>query len=159
MLAQGFKWFCIVRRGRQGYHSGTGAQALWRKTLRVRPGCLCRLPKGVELLTLEKMAQSATVGRDYRLSDYSALRTMGVASGYLAVLVLALYVDNPGVRENYSNPIVLWLLCPLMLYWISRLWIKTSRGEMHDDPLLFSLKDRVSWLVLLAMILTTVAAV
>ncbi len=112
-----------------------------------------------ELLTLEKMAQSATVGRDYRLSDYSTLRTMGVASGYLAVLVLALYVDNSMVMENYTNPIVLWLLCPLMLYWISRLWIKTSRGEMHDDPLLFSLKDRVSWLVLLAMILTTAAAV
>ena len=112
-----------------------------------------------ELLTLQKLAKDAIVGRDYRLCDYSALFIMGVASGYLSVLVLALYVDNPVVMEYYAHPFLLWLLCPLMLYWISRLWIKTSRGEMHDDPLLFSLKDPVSWLVLLAMLLTTAAAI
>ncbi len=112
-----------------------------------------------ELLTLEKMAETSAFGRDYRLADYGTLYTMGVASGYLSVLVLALYVDNPMVKENYTHPLLLWLLCPLMLYWISRLWIKTSRGEMHDDPLLFSLKDHVSWLVLCAMILTTVIAI
>lgn len=112
-----------------------------------------------ELLMMEKMSQTATVGRDYRLSDYNTLNAMGVASGYLSVLVLALFINNPMVMEYYTHPNRLWLLCPLMLYWLSRLWIKTSRGEMHDDPLLFSLKDFVSWLVLFAMTLTTLAAI
>lgn len=112
-----------------------------------------------ELLTMEKMSETAAVGRDYRLSDYNTLNAMGIASGYLSVLVLALFINNPMVMENYTHPNRLWLLCPLMLYWISRLWIKTSRGEMHDDPLLFSLKDRVSWLVLFAMMMTTLVAI
>jgi 4-hydroxybenzoate polyprenyltransferase len=112
-----------------------------------------------ELLTVKKMSETAAVGRDYRLSDYSALNAMGIASGYLSVLVLALYIDTPLVKENYTNPYRLWLLCPLMLYWISRLWIKTSRGEMHDDPLLYSLRDVVSWLVLFAMLLITLSAI
>ncbi|MFZ7125660.1 MAG: UbiA family prenyltransferase [Desulfobacterales bacterium] len=112
-----------------------------------------------ELVTVGENSQTETVGRDYRLSDYAVLNAMGIASGYLSVLVLALFIDSPGVPENYTHPGRLWLLCPLMLYWVSRLWIKTARGEMPDDPLLFSLKDWVSWMVLLAMVLVTLTAI
>jgi len=112
------------------------------------------LKRSAELATVNPASQAKIAGRDYRRSDFAELKTMGIASGYLSVLVLSLYIDSPGVVALYAHPSRLWALCPLMLYWISRLWIKTSRGEMHDDPLMFSLKDRASWLVLAGMTLT-----
>ncbi|MHB8957729.1 MAG: hypothetical protein ACYC4U_32605, partial [Pirellulaceae bacterium] len=78
---------------------------------------------------------------------------------YLAVVILALFIDSPSIQEHYSRPELLWLLCPAMLYWVSRLWLKTARDEMHEDPLIYSLRDRGSWLVLLSMILITLCAV
>lgn len=111
-----------------------------------------------ELLTLERLQRTAARGRDYRVSDLPCLGAMGVSSGYLAVLVLALFIDSPGSVAHYTHVWVLWLLCPLMLYWVSRLWIKTWRGEMHEDPLVYSLRDRASWIILVAMAAITVAA-
>jgi len=85
--------------------------------------------------------------RGYAPSDAEPLRAMGVASGYLAVLVVALYINSDDVTKLYETPQVLWLLCPGALYWVNRIWLKTSRGEMHDDPLVFTLKDRPSVIV------------
>jgi hypothetical protein len=73
--------------------------------------------------------------------------------------VLALYIDSPQGRSAYAHPQRMWLLCPALLYWVSRLWIKTGRGEMHDDPLLYSMRDRTTWLVVSAMVLITIAAI
>ena len=55
-----------------------------------------------------------------------------------------LFINTPDIAERYSEPRLLWLLCPLLLYWISRLWLKTGRGEMHDDPIVFTVRDRGS---------------
>ena len=62
----------------------------------------------------------------------------------MAVLVVALYINSEEVLQNYSRPQVLWLVCPLLLYWVSRLWLKTGRGQMHHDPLAFAIKDPIS---------------
>jgi hypothetical protein len=75
------------------------------------------------------------------------LQSFGAASGYLSVLVLALYINSVNVQILYSRPEVIWLLCPLLLYSISRVWLKTHRGEMHDDPVIFAIRDRVSRLL------------
>ncbi|MGB7213488.1 MAG: UbiA family prenyltransferase [Gammaproteobacteria bacterium] len=85
--------------------------------------------------------------RGYATSDAEPLRSMGIASGYLAVLVIALYINSDDVTKLYGHPEALWLLCPGALYWINRVWLKTSRGEMHDDPLVFTVKDRPSLIV------------
>jgi 4-hydroxybenzoate polyprenyltransferase len=82
-----------------------------------------------------------SAGRGYRVSDLEYLHSMGTSSGYLSVLVLALYIHSPHEVMRYANPQALWLLCPLLLYWISYVWLKTGRGEMHDDPVLFALKN------------------
>ena len=58
---------------------------------------------------------------------------------------MALYASSPEVRALYSHPNRLWLICPLLVYWLSRVLLKANRGEMHDDPLIFALTDRVSW--------------
>ena len=72
------------------------------------------------------------------------LEAMGAASGFVAVLVLALYFNSPDVSRLYRNPHRLWLICVVTLYWVSRMLMKANRGEMHDDPVVFALRDRVS---------------
>ncbi|HSN15187.1 MAG TPA: UbiA family prenyltransferase [Anaeromyxobacteraceae bacterium] len=83
-------------------------------------------------------------GRGYRLEERSLLSAMGVAAAFVSVLVLALYVSSEAVTRLYSYPRWLWLLCPIVLYWLSRLWLVAFRGEMDDDPVLFALRDRES---------------
>lgn len=86
-------------------------------------------------------------GRGYRGGDREAVSAMGVGAGYVSVLVLALYVSSAEVRQLYSRPHVLWGLIPLVLFWVSRLWLRAHRGEVDDDPVVFALKDKVTYLV------------
>ena len=105
-----------------------------------------------ELTAMIHFGRGDARGRDYQVPDLAYLSAMGTASGYASVLVLALFVNSPDVTLRYSEPRLLWLLCPLFLYWISRLWIKTGRGEMHDDPVVFTIKDRGSRYVIVSAI-------
>lgn len=83
-------------------------------------------------------------GWGYQVNDIHLLQSLGTASGYLSILVLALYVNSPDIARLYSHPKLVWLLVPVMLYWISRIWMETYRGHMDDDPLVYALKDRTS---------------
>jgi 4-hydroxybenzoate polyprenyltransferase/phosphoserine phosphatase len=100
-----------------------------------------------EMHTLHKLGRGHAHGRGYLTEDMPILQSMGVASGYLAVLVMALYINSPEVHALYARPYVLWAICPLLLFWTTRIWLKTHRGEMHDDPVVFALRDRVSLLI------------
>ena len=64
-----------------------------------------------------------------------------------AVLVMALYVNSEDVLRLYRTPILLLLICPLLLFWISRVWLIAHRGQMHEDPIVFALKDPASYVV------------
>jgi len=79
-------------------------------------------------------------GRGYRTSDAPIVQLLGVASGFAAVLILALYLDSNTVLNLYRSPEVVWGLVPVMLYWVSWIWLKAHRGEMHDDPLVFAVR-------------------
>ncbi len=83
--------------------------------------------------------------RGYVFADLEQLCNFGSASGYLSVLVLALWASSVEVRQLYHKPELLWLLCPVLLYWISRLWLITHRGKLDQDPVLFALRDNVSY--------------
>jgi 4-hydroxybenzoate polyprenyltransferase/phosphoserine phosphatase len=98
-----------------------------------------------ELAALPEDGPDQAAGRAYRRDDRGIVATMAVASGYLAVLVLALYLDTPQVRALYSEPALLWGVCPVLLYWVSRMALIADRGTMSDDPILFALTDRASW--------------
>lgn len=87
-------------------------------------------------------------GRGYGADDLSLIQSLGTSSGYLSVLVLAFYIDSTASAALYRHPEVLWLLTPILLYWISRVWWLARRGEMHDDPVVFALTDKVSLAVL-----------
>lgn len=86
-------------------------------------------------------------GRGYTAADRGWVATLGVASGYAAVLVMALYVNSDQVVKLYQRPLRLLLICPLLLYWISRVWMMAHRGQMHEDPIVFALRDRMSYFV------------
>lgn len=85
-------------------------------------------------------------GRAYRAADALPILALGAASGMTAVLVLALYVNSPEVRTLYRQPEWIWLMCPIVLYWLARLWTLAERGVVRADPLLFALRDPASLL-------------
>jgi 4-hydroxybenzoate polyprenyltransferase/phosphoserine phosphatase len=97
-----------------------------------------------ELEALRSQQRLRAAGRGYHVEDLALLQSLGTAAGYLSVLVLALYINSPEISALYRHPKVIWLLCVLMLYWVSRVWMVAQRGEMHDDPVIFALKDPVS---------------
>ncbi|WP_229238356.1 UbiA family prenyltransferase [Dyella amyloliquefaciens] len=120
---------------------------------------LAMIKRFVELRTLLKGGKGKASGRGYDVEDISLIQSMGASSGYLAVLVLALYIDSTASELLYSHPHYLWLLCPLMLYWISRAWAIAHRDLMHDDPVVFALKDRTSRVLLLLAAIIALAAI
>ena len=79
--------------------------------------------------------------------DVEQMAIFGSVSGYLSILVLALYIHSPIVSELYAKPSFLWLLCPVLLFWITRIWLLARRGEVHEDPIVFALRDRASYVV------------
>ena len=85
-------------------------------------------------------------GRGYWISDAPLVQSLGITSGYAAVVVLALYLNSDAVVKLYQQPVVMWSAVPVMLFWISWMWMKAHRGEMHDDPLLFAVRDKASLL-------------
>ncbi len=88
-----------------------------------------------------------TPGRGYMAGDRDLLRSMGVTSGYMAVLVLALYLNSPQVARLYESPRLLWLVCPLLLYWIAHMWFLAHRGAIQDDPIVVAARDPASYVV------------
>jgi 4-hydroxybenzoate polyprenyltransferase len=99
-----------------------------------------------ELKLMGGGSQGAARGRGYVAGDLETFRSMGPTSGYLAVLVLCLYINSADVLKLYHRPGLLWLVCPVVLYWITRIWFLVQRYEMPDDPVNFALRDRVSYL-------------
>lgn len=102
-----------------------------------------------ELTDLKARDLTSTDGRGYRVADLPVVLGAMLASGYCSVVILALYVSNASVASLYSAPKLLWLVCMMLLYWINRVAIISYRGEMHDDPIVFALRDRISLLVFL----------
>ena len=97
-----------------------------------------------ELDALRRAGRLSAAGRGYTVDDLPVLQSLGIGAGYLSVLVLALYINSPDIAELYHRPKYIWTLCVLMLYWISRVWMKSHRGTMNEDPVVYALKDPVS---------------
>jgi 4-hydroxybenzoate polyprenyltransferase len=108
-------------------------------------------------VTLAQSQQSAA-GRGYRVDDLPVLMALGVSAGMAAVLVLALYINDPETRRLYPGTRWLWLVPTLMLYWVSRVWMKTHRDEIDDDPVVWAVRDWQSLLTVFLLGLCFVAA-
>jgi len=99
-----------------------------------------------ELDLHSKSGSDRAHGRGYLTSDTPLVQAFGLMSGYASVVVLALYLNSDAVVRLYRSPELIWAAVPILLYWISRIWMKAHRGEMHDDPLVFAMRDRVGLL-------------
>ena len=100
-----------------------------------------------------------SAGRGYYPADFELLASLGSASGYLSVLVLALYINEAASATLYRSPEWMWAACPLLIFWLSRVWLVAHRGQMHDDPIVFTLRDSVSrWTGLIFLAIFALAA-
>lgn len=119
---------------------------------------LALVKRYAELLIQMNAGNRKAHGRGYMVSDAPLLQTFGVSSGYISALIIALYVRSEDVVPLYANPSAILLLLPMLLYWVSWVWLKAARGEMHDDPIIFAARDKSSLIVAALMALVFIYA-
>ena len=118
---------------------------------------LAYLKRYIEVTTLD--AGTAKAGRrGYSDTDAETMFSLGIANATAGIVVLALYISSAEVKMLYREPDILWLLCVLLLYWSNRIWVGARRGKIHDDPVVFAIRDRVSQAVGLVALLIVLAA-
>ncbi len=105
---------------------------------------LAAVKRQAELVDGIKAGKAKAHGRGYEAGDLMMVAMMSISAGYTSVLVMALYLNSPAVTQLYKSPSVLWGICIVMIYWLSRMAMMTHRGRMHDDPVVFAAKDKVS---------------
>jgi 4-hydroxybenzoate polyprenyltransferase len=110
---------------------------------------LAFLKRYSELITIKDDLALKKQDRGYVSGDIYLVRIMGIVSGFLAIVVFALYINSPEVTELYSKIEILWFVSFLLLFWINRMWMIASRGRMTDDPIVFTLKDITSYIIFL----------
>jgi 4-hydroxybenzoate polyprenyltransferase len=96
--------------------------------------------------------------RGYSVDDSAMLQMFGCASTFASAIVLSLYVQSDIAARAYSHPAMLWGSIPLLLFWQCRLWLSTTRGHMHDDPIVYAARDWVSWTVFACLLGLAAAA-
>lgn len=119
---------------------------------------LAFLKRYTELLDTIERDGRVVSGRGYHAGDANFVLVAGTALGFVAVLVFTLYVNAPQVQTLYTRPHLMWLVAPCLVYWISHLWLSAHRGAMHDDPIVFAVRDGMSWAVGIAITSIVVAA-
>ncbi len=117
---------------------------------------LAAIKRQAELIDIAAVGKMSPNGRGYHVDDLPVIGSISVASGVVSVLVIVMYADSEPVRLIYSRPEMLWGVAPVLMFWIFRMAVITNRGMMHDDPLVFAAKDKVSYasfFVMLVLIL------
>ncbi len=119
---------------------------------------LALVKRCAELVSLEQEGRLGAQGRDYKVADLKVLWPMGVGASLCAVVVFGLFIHAPDTIVRYSSPKLIWFAALGLIYWMTRLWIKTARGEMHDDPLVFAVRDLNSRIVIGLIVAVTLLA-
>lgn len=119
---------------------------------------LAAVKRQAELVDLAQRGVDEVSGRGYRVGDLPVVTQMAIASGFVAVLVMMLYLNEPAVLTLYHHPMLLWGACLILLYWIARMVLVAQRGRMHDDPVVFAARDRTSQIVLVLIAVLFAAA-
>ena len=119
---------------------------------------LALVKRCAELVSLEQNGMTATRGRDYRVTDLTVLWPLGVGAALSSVVVFGLFIHAPETQNLYHTPHLLWLATIGLIYWLARLWVKTSRGEMHDDPVIYAARDRGSRITIICIVTVILAA-
>ena len=112
-----------------------------------------------ELRTIYNSGEPNARGRAYVVDDLTALTALAAGSSFAAIVVFAFYIQSLDVSILYSRPTFLWAICPMLLYWLGRMTLLANRGAVADDPVVFAMRDRVSWLTGLSVLVVFAAAV
>ncbi len=116
------------------------------------------LKRYTELKGLLSSQKVKTKGRDYYIDEIPLLLNLGISTGIVSILVFMLYINNPDVSYLYNNPYYLYLIIPILLYWILRMWFEAHRGLMNDDPISYAIKDKVSIIIFILIIVIALIA-
>ena len=119
---------------------------------------LAAVKRLAELVENASIGQKNSVGRSYEVTDIAIIEGVSLVSGYISVLVVVLHIFTEATQEYYSRPEILLGVCPIIVYWITRMILLAHRGQMHHDPILFSLRDNPSRLSAVLVILITIVA-
>lgn len=120
---------------------------------------LALVKRVIELGNLKHMNKTKALGRAYVVTDIDNIRSFGITSGYLSILVFALYINDDLIVNTYQSPAWLWGICLLLLYWISRIWFIAHSVIKSEDPVLFAVQDKTSYLVLVLCLISFSLAV
>lgn len=110
------------------------------------------------VIYLDLGSKEAPRSRGYVFADLPQLSSIGSASGFVSILVIALYINSPDVKLLYPRPQFLWAICPMLIYWLTRCWLLVYRGQMNHDPVVYALKDKSSYFVIGVIALSWVIA-
>ncbi|MEM0945047.1 MAG: UbiA family prenyltransferase [Pseudomonadota bacterium] len=113
---------------------------------------LAAVKRQAEMTDLLNTDPTRKTGRPYEVEDLPVIRSIAMSAGYASVLVMALYVNSSEAISRLAVPEAIWLICPLLLYWVTRMVLVTHRGQMTDDPIVFAIRDRTSTVVVLLMV-------
>jgi 4-hydroxybenzoate polyprenyltransferase len=112
-----------------------------------------------ELENLRASGSPPRNGRGYLVADIDQLRSFGTSSAFAAVVIFAIYISGSDVVKLYHKPQLLWLIMPLMILWLSRVWLLASRGKLDEDPVVFALTDRMSLFIGAAVVVVVMLAI
>jgi len=107
---------------------------------------LAYMKRYIELSAAAKKNKELS-GRNYSVSEMDTVKTFGIANGGLSILTLTLYLNSDYVINSYASPQILWLICPIVMFWIYRAWMWATRDQIDDDPVVFALKDKMSFMI------------
>ena len=110
---------------------------------------LASVKRQIELLNLQKFDRKKISGRGYFLRHENVINKISILSGCASIIVLIFYINSPQVLKLYSSPVILWGICVIMLYWISRIIFIAKKGYIKDDPIIFAINDKISYLCLI----------
>ena len=110
---------------------------------------LASVKRQIEFLNFKKLNKEEITGRGYYLKHENIVNKISIFSGSISILVLIFYINSPQVLNLYSFPIILWGMCIIMLFWISRIILIAKKGEIKDDPIVFAINDKISYLCLI----------
>ena len=113
---------------------------------------LASVKRRIELINVEKFKKKEISGRGYTPSDKKIINFISVSSGFISILVLIFYINSPQVLKLYSYPDILWGMCLIMLFWISRMIVNSNKGRIKDDPIIYAIKDKISYVCLLSIL-------
>ena len=120
---------------------------------------LAAVKRQAEIVDLNKRRTSKIIGRNYGIDDLKMVRSIALITGFLSVLVIAAYINSPEVLILYSQPQILWALCCVLFYWLIKMILAANNGKMHDDPLIYAIKDKISQLVFIITIIIILLSV